>query len=450
MIPRGRRWVSDRRAGTVAGSSCFPRACRGALPPRCLSFRDDTRRCSTPGALVLPSVGDLLRDGLRKALLVAAPRAAIGGRLRAHLPASIRDLPRRPILLQAGGAQRQSACLASRRSAFGCRRIASSELGSVLPGAIAPLPVPSLGCRAIIGRADSLSGSVDTEQFGCSALRAAPARSASLAASRSEDRFASRAATRSVSTASFARAASPAEARRRSLVVVPDLIKEPRAPLGEASGHFPFTPTLLGEPRYERLALHLGGLQLRLEREPLPAVLLASGILPRALAILLLATRKRLLTTRLFARLLPLVLLSRERHRRLPPAAAQIEPPGPAASEDGLPGRPSWRPGGPERCDVDGHGARATCGAYCWIVTTGGAFVASIVMNRGMSRAGGGTGLRVVPQEAGTFRRIRVLRRRLVVDVRRKRRRHRTRAEQEARAGLGRDLERRPELELGG
>ena len=77
-------------------------------------------------------------------------------------------------------------------------------------------------------------------------------------------------------------------------------------------------------------------------------------------------------------------------------AAAQVEPPGPAAGEDGLPARPSWLPGGPERCDVDGHSARAACGAYCWIVTTGGAFVASIVMNRGMSRAGGGTGLRVV------------------------------------------------------
>ena len=33
---------------------------------------------------------------------------------------------------------------------------------------------------------------------------------------------------------------------------------------------------------------------------------------------------------------------------------------------------------------------------YCWIVTVGGVFVASTVMNRGMSRAGGGTGFSVV------------------------------------------------------
>jgi hypothetical protein len=38
----------------------------------------------------------------------------------------------------------------------------------------------------------------------------------------------------------------------------------------------------------------------------------------------------------------------------------------------------------------------AAIGARYWIVMVGGFFVASTVMNRGMSRAGGGTGLRVV------------------------------------------------------
>jgi hypothetical protein len=79
----------------------------------------------------------------------------------------------------------------------------------------------------------------------------------------------------------------------------------------------------------------------------------------------------------------------------LPTAGGRaVEAPGPPPA-GGLQARP-LRSRRPEQCDVDGHSARAACGAYCWIVTTGGAFVASIVMNRGMSRAGGGTGFRVV------------------------------------------------------
>lgn len=66
------------------------------------------------------------------------------------------------------------------------------------------------------------------------------------------------------------------------------------------------------------------------------------------------------------------------------------------AIADGELRRPTdCRRGWPDGCDVNGHG-NAAFGAYCWIVTVGGVFVASIVMNRGMSRAGGGTGLSVV------------------------------------------------------
>ena len=212
-------------------------------------------------------------------------------------------------------------------------------------GAIAPLPVLSPGRRTFVGRADDPLSIRRHRTIGRSALRAASARSTSLAVfPRSEDRFASRAATRSVSTASLR--ARPLRQKRGG---APGLRSgsDPgsSAPLGESSGRIPFAATLLGEPCHERFALHLGGLQLSLAAaapwrsalrgEPPPAR--ARDPLPGgARAPPDDAPHRAPAAARIPA--------PRECHRCLQPAAAQVEPPGPAAGEDGLRARPSWPP----------------------------------------------------------------------------------------------------------